>query len=380
MKIGIVSPYNLFVPGGVQEAVEAYYREFKYRGYDVRVIAPKPKVVPENKPKDFLLLGQVKKINTPFATTVQIGAANNKEIDHMLEREQFDILHFHEPWMPLLPVQILGRSKAVNIGTLHAKMPSNFFSKSVGKAIIPYTKSALKKLQYVTAVSDLAGDYTHKIVDKPYEIIPNGIDLGVYNPKAAKVVSKYKNKKTILYVGRLEKRKGVIYLVHAFKQLQKKHKDVHLIIAGEGPKRKTLEEYVARYELNNVEFMGQVSHQDKLDLMKTADLFCSPAIFGESFGIVLLEVMAMGATVVAGNNPGYTSVMKNRGVLSLVDPANTQNFCNKLELFLFDEDLRKIWLDWASQYVKQYDYKFLADRYVDIYNEKLKANGKEPKA
>src|ERR1700744_5226076 len=107
-------------------------------------------------------------------------------------------------------------------------------------------------------------------------------------------------------------------------------------------------------------------------MLATADLFCAPAIFGESFGIVLLEAMASGLVTVAGDNPGYSSVMQGLGKLSLVNPKDIPQFAHRLELLLFDEDLRVLWQKWAKDYVRQFDFPKILDRYEAMYETALK--------
>ena len=129
--------------------------------------------------------------------------------------------------------------------------------------------------------------------------------------------------------------------------------------------------------LRHVEFLGYIDEATKLQLLHTADLFCSPAIFGESFGIVLLEAMASSLVTVAGDNPGYESVMQGLGKLSLINPKDVSLFAHRLQLLLFDDDLRQLWLKWAKDYVKQFDYPKVIDRYEAVYQTALQA-GKRP--
>lgn len=372
MKIGIVCPYNIFRPGGVQSCVLAHYEELRKRGHDVRIIAPKPKEVPENFDENIILIAQSTEVNTPFHTMVDIALrVDQEEIAAMLDQEKFDILHFHEPWIPRMPLEVLAQSSARNIATFHAKLPESFWNKSFEKAIAPYAKQFFKNLDYLTAVSDAAASYVRSLTNgTPIEIIPNAIDQEIFRSDRIEPLPEYQDdRKTILFIGRLEKRKGTIWLLKAYQELIERYDNVRLVIAGDGHKRVMLEQYVETHNLPNVEFLGFVSEEQKLRLLKSCDIFCSPALYGESFGIVLLEAMAMGAVTVCGNNPGYASVMQGRGRLSLVDAKSTTDFAQRLELLLADEEVRELWLQWATHYVKQFNYPAVVDRYEKIYHE-----------
>ncbi len=223
------------------------------------------------------------------------------------------MLNFHEPWVPVLSRQILSRSRSVNVATFHAKLPETFAAQTAGKVFTPYTKPLLRHIHAFTAVSPAAAEYLLSLADVDVEIIPNGINLKHFRKgPAAKSAPKPPAgaPKTILYVGRLEHRKGVKYLLEAFAELQKRESGVRLVIAGDGMDRQKLETEAQELGLRDVEFLGFIDEATKKRLLHTADLFCSPAIFGESFGIVLLEAMASGLVTVAGDNPGYESVMQ----------------------------------------------------------------------
>jgi phosphatidylinositol alpha-mannosyltransferase len=161
--------------------------------------------------------------------------------------------------------------------------------------------------------------------------------------------------------------------LQAFAQLQAREPEVRLLIAGDGPDREKLEQQARELELNHVEFLGFIDEATKKQLLHTADLFCSPAVFGESFGIVLLEAMASGLVTVAGDNPGYESVMQDLGKLSLINPKDTSLFAHRLQLLLMDDDLRALWKKWARDYVRQFDYPKVIDRYEAVYETTLAA-------
>ncbi len=372
MKIGLICPYNISKGGGVQEGVLALQRELIKRGHTAKIITPAPRKVKNSVDPNIILIGTARDIRSPFATTAQVSVSvNTDDIEKVLQEEQFDILHFHEPWVPIMSRQVLSRSSSLNVATFHAHLPDTVLSKTIEAVVTPYTKPLLKNLHGLTAVSDAAAEYVKTLTDKEIEIIPNGINLARYE-----VPRNNGSIRTILFVGRLEKRKGVKYLIKAFQVLAEDDDQVRLVIAGDGPDREKLEEYVRDNDIERVEFVGYVEEQDKLALLGEADVFCSPALYGESFGIVLLEAMAAKIPIVAGDNPGYRTVMRERGKLSLVNPKETDEFARRLSIFLSDSDIKKLWCEWASEYVKQFNYPNVVDKYELLYEKLLKNHKK----
>jgi phosphatidylinositol alpha-mannosyltransferase len=370
MKIGLVCPYNMFKGGGVQECILAMQAELIKRGYDPYIITPKPRDFTGSAPEKMILVGTATDVKSPFHTTAQVSVSvEPDELETMLKKHKFDLLHFHEPWVPIVSRQILIRSEAANVATFHAKLPGTVMSRTIEKVITPYTNSVLKYLHELVAVSDAAAEYVKTLKAPDPLIIPNGIDLKKYVTRPRKP----SKQKTILYIGRLERRKGIKYLLKAFAKIAQTDANVRLIIAGEGTDRQKLEMYVRENDIPHVEFKGFISEEEKLNLLQTADVFCSPALFGESFGIVLLEAMASGCVVVAGDNAGYRAVLQEKGKLSLVDPKDTTEFVRRLELMLHDEDLRQMWQTWAQGYITQFSYENIVDQYEKVYKKALKA-------
>ncbi len=376
MKIGLVCPYDIAKNGGVLEVVRAIQSELAARGHDTYIITPRPQGH-ENDPQDHIIfVGSSTDFNSPLHTTIQVSASLNEAIDEMLAREQFDLLHFHEPWVPMLGMQMLSRSQVVNVATFHAALPDTVMGRSIVKVVGPYTKSALKYIDAFTATSEASAEYVCSLTDEPVAIIPNGVNTDRY--KAPKVFKDSREHKTIFYVGRLEGRKGVKYLLRAFKLLQERRPNISLVIGGNGPDREKLEMLASDLDLKHVSFLGYISDADKIKYMQTSDLFCSPALYGESFGLVLVEAMGCGLVTVAGDNPGYASVLNGLGALSLVNPKHSEEFARRLELLLYEADLRKLWRDWAKNELPNYTYKQVVDEYEEVYNVALsqrKAHG-----
>ncbi len=365
IKVGLVCPYNMFRGGGVQECVMALRDGIEARGHEAYIITPQPSDYDGQSIKGLIMIGSAR----PFRaarTTAQISASVDLEkLNTMLKEEDFDVLHFHEPWVPMLSMQILQRSSAIHVGTFHAAMSERRTSRTVEKVITPYTKSILKYLDVLTAVSPTATNYVQTLTDRNISIVPNGIDLKKYHN--GNIDHPTKKHRTILYIGRLEKRKGVKHLITAFSILKHAHPEYRLVIAGDGPDREKLETQVDEFGIKDVNFLGYIEENQKLQLLQEATIFCSPALYGESFGIVLLEAMASGCVTVAGNNSGYESVLEGRGQLSLVNPKDSVEFARRLAILGNDSVLRGAWREWAKNSVSKYDYDIVIDQYVKIY-------------
>jgi len=369
MKIGLVCPYSLFSPGGVREHVLALSKEFKSRGHLAKIMAPKTKAV---KNPEFILLGRSTQCPSATGSWGRISACfENKEVEEILSREKFDIIHFHEPLAPFLSWQILLSSQAINIATFHSSWEDEKSLIANFQFLIrPFAEMFEARLNGLIAVSEVAKKCWQKFFKKEMVIIPNGINLGRFSPQI-KPFAKYRDGKiNILFIGRLEKRKGIIYLLRAFAKM--KRKDVRLILVGSGPRRIEAEILVRSHHLENVEFVGRVSDAALPRYYATADVCCFPSIGGESFGIVLLEAMASGKPVACFANPGYREVLKSYPFKkALVKIGDVEGLARVLGILSEKVDLRKKLSHWGLKEVKKYSWKKVNQQILDCYQKIL---------
>lgn len=381
MKIALVCPYNMFDrPGGVQQLVAHLHNGLTKKGHVVKIITPRPTSFKGKAPADYILLGTSRNFQGGFGAAGNWGMElTGSEIQAVLEREKFDVINFHEPWAPMLAWQMLGYSTAAHVGTFHANLVDGVAAKSWPRVFTPYGRGIGRKMHVFTAVSPApaalliakASKKSEKELVKNIRYIPNGIDRGLYKPFKKRLPLRGAGTKTIVFVGRLDKRKGADWLVKAYAILAKEDSSVHLIIAGEGSQWDNLVSQVKSLKLKNVTFTGYVDDEEKRRLMGHADLVCSPALFGESFGIVLIEAMAMGTPVIGGNNLGYINVLTGHGRLGLVDPQASTDFANRLAVFLDDAELQKSFRDWELGEVKKYEYPKIVQQYEAAYAEAM---------
>src|SRR3989344_534581 len=384
MKIALVCPYNMLNrPGGVPQVVIHLYEGLKKKGHSVKIVTQRPSNFKGPTPEDYILFGITRTFKGGFGTEGNWGMpANGEEIARVLEKENFDVINFHEPWMPMLAWQILRHSKAPHVGTFHANLIDTAAGKSWTSSIFtPYGRPLLKKMDLFTATSPASSGMLisranmklgrdRQLIEN-LKYIPCGVELSVFKPVKKRQPLSGPGTKTIVYIGRLEKRKGVDWLVQAFAQLQKEMPNAHLVIAGSGQRANKLHQYIESEDVQNVTFPGYVTDEEKRRLLAHADLACFPSPYGEGFGIVLLEAMAMGTPLVAGNNLGYINVMTGRGRVGLVDPQATKDFANRMAVFLSDDEQRKLMVSWALKEVKKYDYPKVVDLYEAAYKDAI---------
>jgi phosphatidylinositol alpha-mannosyltransferase len=283
VKIGLVCPYIYPEAGGVAQHVRYLYENLRLRGHDVRIITAShgPQRSSEG---DIIRLGVGFSVPTNGSVgTVTFSPRYLGQISAMLDRERFDILHFHEPFVPFLSLFLLRESTSVNIATFHAYAgfsPSYEFG---SRALRGYAT----RLHGRIAVSAAARHFIDRFFPGDYKVIPNGVDIGRY-ANAVPLARWQDGTPNVLFVGRHEPRKGLLDLLKAHRILRKTGSGSRLLVVGSGPQEREARRYVATRGLQGVEFLGRVTDAEKSQLFRTADVYASPATGGESFGIVLL--------------------------------------------------------------------------------------------
>lgn len=378
MKIGFVSPHTFTYPGGVQKHILALKERLENKAYHiVKLIVPREKI-PQKKERDTILLGGAFYFSGNASRANLSLQINPLRIGRMLRKEKFDILHFQNFGL-FLPIQVLETSDnfkkknnifPIRILTLHALLDASRFFKEFSFLINIFNNYFLPKFDGVIGVSKPVLKQIK--YNGPITIIPNGVDLDFFHPKGKIIKKFYNGKINILFVGRIEERKGLIYLLKAFKILKEKNKNIRLIIVGEGDKKEKMEKFVKKKTIPDIIFEGMVKEEDLPKYYRTADIFCSPAIFGESFGIVLLEAMASGKPIVAFANKGYKEVLKGKGEISLVRPRDFKGLVKKLEKFIQNQNLRKKMGEWGRKEVEKYSWDKIANQTLKFYEKVIK--------
>ena len=373
LKVALVSPYDFSHPGGVTEHITHLASVLRDRGATVKLMGPAsgdlPAPVEELGPEDFYRIGRAFPIpvNGSIARiTMSFHLA--RRISRMLDKERFDIIHCHEPLMPALPITVLRASKVCNVGTFHAYARSST-AYYYGQRLV---RSYFRKLHGRIAVSEPAREFVNKYFNADYEVVPNGVDFSRFGSDVKPLPHLKDGKLNLLFVGRLEKRKGLGDLLRAYLNLKERVPDMRLIVVGDGRMRGGYERYIESQKIPDIEMVGYVSPEELPRYHASADIFVAPNTGKESFGIVLLEAMAAGLPVVATDIPGFSQVVSPGEQGILVRRDDPVSLSSAIYLLAADPALRARLGRAGRQSAAGYSWERVGDQVVDVYQSALR--------
>jgi phosphatidylinositol alpha-mannosyltransferase len=367
MKIGLVSPYDFSSPGGVRDHVRFLAHQLQKLGHETRIFAPSSRRDVDANGSDFYRIGSPIAIPANDSVArISLSFQNASRVAAIVEREKFDVLHFHEPLMPGLTTTMLRMSPAANVGTFHAFARSNVGYYYGRPLLQPY----LAHLHRGIAVSEPARAFFNRYFpDFPLRVIPNGVDTDVYRPGLSPIRHLRDEYVNVLFVGRLEKRKGVGDLLRGFEFLRARVANTRLIIVGDGPLRGRVESFISRPRVPDVVLSGYVPDTVLPRYYSSADIFCAPSTGSESFGIVLLEAMAAGLPVVATEVPGYMSVVEPGKDSLTVRPKGWAELGAALVILARDAELRRRMGEAGHAKAQAYSWQAVAKQVIEVYQE-----------
>lgn len=370
-KIAFVLDDSLDKPDGVQQYVLTVGGYLAQQGHEVHYIA-----------------GQTSRTDIPhmhsMGKNVSVRFNQNRmsipwpvsrsAIKRLLLQEEFDIIHIQTPYSPMLGARVIRAASPLTgvVSTFHIAPHSRLVS-FANRCLRLLISRSLKRIDQHISVSRVAQDFAWETFGIESAVVPNTLRLHRFY--SAKPLPAHAKTLNIVFVGRLVERKGCALLLGAVRRLHQSQQlpdNCRVIICGAGPLEADLKRYVHDHKLDKViTFTGFASEEDKPRYMASADVLVFPSTGGESFGIVLLEGMAASRGVVlAGNNPGYASVMGQRPDV-LFDPRNEEQFADKLSKYLDDAAARQSAQEWQRQYVRQYDVPNVADEILVVYDQAL---------
>jgi phosphatidyl-myo-inositol alpha-mannosyltransferase len=375
VKIALVTPYDYPYPGGVTAHISHLDEEFRRLGHTVKIIAPSSSDKAQLAKNNIIKVGSVFPIPANGSVArVTLSLRLSSRIKQILSHENFDVVHLHEPLLPGLPATVLRHSETINIGTFHAFWSGPWLAYFSARPIL---RRFANRLHGRIAVSYAALGNAARYFPGDYTIIPNGIDVNVFNEQVPPLEGFDDGKVNILFVGRMEKRKGFKYLIRAYAHLKPQAPNTRLIVAGayDEESKKRYEKVVTEAKLADVVFLGRLSLRDLARCYRACDIYCAPSIGGESFGIVLLEAMASHKPIVASDIDGYRCLVTPGQEGLLVPPKDPEALAVALLSEIRDVDMRQAMADRGCAKAQDYAWTKVSRRILDYYDKVRSQSG-----
>jgi len=379
MKIALISPYDFAFPSGVNNNIIHTAACFREWGHDVTIIGPCSDDEASLPPHFISALGGV--LSFPFAGSmarVNLSPRVYRQVKKLLRQQQFDVIHLHEPMTPALPLAALRHAplcpKSLIVGTFHAYRESSA-SYYCGKPIL---QRFFERLDGRIAVSSAACDHIASYFAGDYVIIPNGIEVKRFGDAQIEPWPCYQDAKlNILFVGRLEKRKGFRFLLRAFQRVKVLMPQTRLIVVGayDEDDGQSFVEYVREHQLADVCFVGWVSDEDLPRYYRSCHIFCAPSIGFESFGLILLEAMAAGKPIVTCDIPGYRTVMADVQEGLMVPPEDEEALAQALIRLLREPAARQVMGQRGRAKAQAYAWERVSEQVLIYYQELMAQRG-----
>jgi phosphatidylinositol alpha-mannosyltransferase len=366
VRIGVVCPYEWGVPGGVKNHVQNLAGELRLAGHQVDVLAPSKHDLDE---EHFVSLGRSFPIpyNGSIAR-VALGPQHTQAVRRALLGGRYDLIHVHEPLSPSVGLIAVIQSAAPVVGTFHANLDRS----AALRVGAPVLRRGFNKLAARIAVSDSARETWQRYFRGPIAIVPNGAPAEFFT-KADPLPAFTDGAPTLLFVGRLEHRKGLAYLVRAFRRLKPSYPRLRLVVVGRDDRRmqeKAMSIMPPRYRPDLI-FVGSVPQEDLASYYASADIFCAPSLGGESFGIVLVEAMAAGLPIVCSDIRGYRDLVRDQKEALMVPPRDPDGLARGIATML-DDPLRRAAMGEAGRVTAgQYAWDVVAAELMEVYEDVL---------
>jgi len=360
LRIGICASYDLGRAGGVNTHIRAQASALRSLGHDVCVIGASSAALPDG---EIALCGSVSMVIGHTETGFGVDPRSWWTVRRLLRDRQFDVLHMHEPLMPLPSWFVLWQAQAPVVATFHTY-------RERGHKWYPKYRwlfdPMMSRLTARLAVSDAARRTVAAHFPGDYEVVPNAIDVCRFAMPANPPALMSERRRYVLCVGRLEPRKGLDRLIQAMAIVRQDTPCVQLVVVGEGPNRAAIESLAQELGVD-VLFAGRVSDDELPGFYQAADVVCAPALGDESFGIVLLEAMAAGRPIVASNIAGYAELLGPARCARLADVDDPASLAYEICAVLDNPRLARTLGERGAVAARQYDWSVVAKRLEEIY-------------
>lgn len=368
MRVGLVCPYSLDVPGGVQAHVIDLARTFIGQGHQVSVLAPGDD---EGDHPDFVVPAG-RSVGIPYNGSVarlSFGPLSYTRVRRWIRTGKFDVLHVHEPAAPSLSMLALMVAEGPIVATFHTSNARSRMLAAFQGVLQPF----LEKITGRIAVSEYARQVQVEHLGGDAVIIPNGVDVGFF--AGAEPLPGYPRAGgTIGFIGRYdEPRKGMDVLVEALAGMVDARPGLRVLVAGSGEADKLLDG-AAPQVAERLQLLGRVSDADKARLLRSVDVYCAPNTGGESFGIILTEAMSAGCPVVASDLPAFSAVLEGGAAGEMFPVGDAGRLAEVLGRVLDEPERRARLAAAGSRAVAAYDWPVVAGRVMKVYETVVAAD------
>jgi phosphatidylinositol alpha-mannosyltransferase len=342
MRVGLVSPYDLGRPGGVQDQVIRLSGWLRNAGHDAVIVGPGTEG-----PDGAILLGATTVVPANRAKTpIRLNPRVGRELTAALA--DVDVIHVHEPLMPAVSPAALRVEGPAKVATFHADPPR--WVRRLYRHGRSGVRLAVRNAAVITAVSPVAGSSIDGVVE--YRIIPNGIDVSRYEA-GPKIPGR------VAFLGRDDERKGLPVLLDAWPTVRAAVPGATLSVLGASRDS----------SMAGVEFFGWVGNETKEAELGAASVFCAPNLGGESFGIIVAEAMASGCAIVASSIPAFEHVAGPTARFAA--PGNSDELAQQIIGLLIDPASAAELGAAAAQRVRRFDGSSVADDYIAAYEDAI---------
>ena len=361
MRVLQVCPYDLGRPGGVQRHVRDLSRALAAAGHRVTIAAPGP-----GSEARIHYVG-TRRPGRLHGTSFELTWASRQALD-TLATQHFDVVHVHTPWTPFMPWQLLRRLAPlvrVRVATFHDTPPPTLSGALQRAAYRILSRRLSHRLDAMIAVSESVEWHLRARKGCAQYRLPPCVDLRV---AATLPGAKRDGPPVILFVGRIEPRKGLLLLVEALALLRARHPEAMLVVCGDGEQRAAAQALVqAKGLAHAVRFTGALDDAAKLALFAQATVLCAPSPYGESYGLVIAEAMAAGLPVVAAANDGYAALLQGEGGAGLAAPGSPEALAERLGDVLASPELRQRLSDWGRRAAVASDISARLPEFLAVY-------------
>jgi phosphatidylinositol alpha-mannosyltransferase len=358
-RIGIVCPYGWDTPGGVQSHVGDLAQYLIRQGHFVSVLAP---AIDEDNLPDYVSSAG-RPIAIPYngaVARVLFGPIAFSRVRQWISNGNFDVLHLHEPAIPSISLLACWAAEGPMVGTFHAAAKRQ----KVTFAVAPILEPVIEKLTARIAVSEAARETLTEHLETDAIVVPNGIYADLYRDG---VIDQRWTGNTLGFIGRFEeKRKGLDVLVAALPTIISQFPDLKVFVAGPGDAQEVLKE-IEPHLHSRFEFLGRISESEKANFLASVGLYIAPNTGGESFGIILAEALAAGASVVASDIPAFDSLLGHGAYGTLFASEDSHDLSQKVIALLGDEKGRKEIAGRGKSYAQAFNWDVVAEKIYDVY-------------